>query len=328
MLHLSPIDLSEVPDLPKKNTEVTHEVSQVVDLKSPFNIPPDAITQMRIQTGYFTVNISINTRHVADRLLVSLHGARGSHKSEKKDRRPMYNRRDWDPLFQCPILAISDPISELDWDSHLPRASMFTGTMANDLVPELHALINKVCDELGIPRTRVVFYGSSAGGTASILVAARRKETTGVIAVVPFLRPDKYREEVVALTARMGGGTVADYERILEEDPMRYHPLTAIRNGIAMGNDLRVVVAQNVRDRVTIDKHFPGLWRRFNINPEGGYSGDGRVMAIIYDSAETGHGHEPPEISVPLVKLSYEFFDAKRPVGVEEKPKRAKKAAA
>lgn len=328
MLHLKPIETDEVPPLPKRNTEVSREATEVLDMNGPLNIPPGAITPMRIKTGHFTVNASINTRTIGDRLVVTLHGARGSHKSDKEGRKPMYDRRDWDGLFECPILAISDPVAELDWDSHLPRASMYTGTMANDLVPEINALIDKVCDELGILRTRVVFYGSSAGGTSSILVAARRKTTTGVIAVVPFLRPDKYREEVVAVTARMGGGTLADYERILEEQPMRYHPLTAIRDAIAMGNDLRVVVAQNLRDKVTINKHFPGLWRRFDINPEGGYSPDGRIMAVLYDSPETGHGHEPPEIGVPLVKMAYEFFDKPRGAMSAEKGKKSKKAEA
>jgi pimeloyl-ACP methyl ester carboxylesterase len=330
MLHLKPADPNEIPALPKKNVDVSREVEQTHSLTDAFNIPPNAITPMRVQTGFFTVNFAINTRVPADRLVVTLHGARGSHKSDKEGRRPMYDRRDWDALFQAPVLAISDPVSELDWDSHLPRASMYTGTMANDLVPELHALINKVCDELGISRDRVVFYGSSAGGTSSLLVAARRKNATGVITNVPFLRPDKYRDEVVAVAARMGGGTVGDYERILEEQPVRYHPLTAIRESIVAGNDLRVVVAQNVRDKVTINKHFPGLWRRFDINPDGGYSPDGRIMAVLYDAPETGHGHEPPEIGVPLVKMSYEFFERKLAVtagsGGDKPHKRGKKA--
>lgn len=326
MLHLKPIDPADAPQVPKKNTDVAREVEKVHTLTDAFNIPPDAITPMRVQTGFFTVNVSINTRHPADRLIITMHGARGSHKSDKEGRRPMYDRKDWDALFQAPILAISDPVSELDWDSHLPRASMYTGTMANDLVPELHALINKFCDELGISRDRVVFYGSSAGGTSSILVASRRPNTTGVVAVVPFLRPDKYREEVVAVTARMGGGTLADYERILEEQPVRYHPLTAIKEGIAAGNDLRVVVAQNTRDKVTINKHFPGLWRRFDINPDGGYSPDGRIMAVLYDSPETGHGHEPPEIGAPLMKMALEFFDkGGAGEGGSGKPKRGPK---
>src|SRR5262245_36672417 len=105
MLHLKPIDLADIPPLPKKNTDVAREVSQVLDLNSPFNIPQSAITSMRVQTGHFTVNVSINTRHIGDRLIVTLHGARGSHKSDKEGRRPMFDRKDWDALFQCPILA-------------------------------------------------------------------------------------------------------------------------------------------------------------------------------------------------------------------------------
>jgi hypothetical protein len=309
MLQLTPDRPSEIPLMPEKNSDITKEAELVQDLKDPLNIPPNAITIMRVKTGIYTVNVSVNTIKKADRLMVTFQGARGGGKDTPNSRRPMFGRRNWEGLFQCPILAISDPQTEMEWGSHLPRVGMYAGTFKDDLVPEVNALIDKFATELGIPLNRVVMYGSSAGGTSAMLVGARRKSPTGVIAVVPFLRPEKYRDEVVAITAQAAGGDIADWNNTLTNAPWRFNPLIAVKDSIADGNDLRVVVAQNTKDKVTINRHFAGLWRRFDIDPQGGISPDGRVMAVMFESADAGHGHEPPEFSRPLIKMAYEFFD-------------------
>jgi len=325
MLQLTP-DTSGDFHLPEKNSDITREAEQVLDLSGPLNIPLGTTTVMRVKTGVFTVSISINTVVKADRLMVTFQGARGGGKDTPNSRRPMFGRRNWEGLYGCPILAISDPQTEMEWGSHLPRVGMYAGTFADDLVPELNALIDKVCLELGIPLDRVVMYGSSSGGSSALLVGARRKTRTGIIAVVPFLRPEKFREEVVAITSRAMGGSIEDWNRLLATHPWRYNPLVALKDGIAAGNDTRVVVAQNIKDKVTINRHFAGLWRRFDIDPEGGVSPDGRVMAVLFDSAETGHGHEPPEFSRPLIKLAYDFFDkGAAAVGVDVPQKKSGK---
>jgi len=310
MLHLEPDSSEEDLILPEKNSEIVREADTVVDINDPLVIPDHAITVMRVKTGHYTVNVSINTLRKADRLIVTFQGARGGGKDTTNSRRPMFGRRNWDALYECPILAISDPQTEMEWDSHLPRVGMYIGTFQNDLVPEINNMVDKFCEALKIPLNRVVFYGSSSGGTSALLVAGRREQPTNVIAVVPFLRPDKYREEVVAVTARAAGGSLEDWNRGIAEEPWRFNPIVAVRDAIADGRDLRVVVAQNTRDKVTINRHFPGLWRRFDIDPDGGVSPDGRVMAVLFESAEAGHGHEPEEFSRPLVKLAYEFFDS------------------
>jgi hypothetical protein len=327
MLHLEPDSSEESLILPEKNSEIVREAETVLDITDPLVIPDRAITVMRIKTGYFTVNVSINTMRKADRLVVTLQGARGGGKDTTNSRRPMFGRRNWDALYECPILSISDPQTEMEWDSHLPRVGMYIGRFQNDLVPEILPLIDKFCEALQIPLNRVVIYGSSSGGTSAMLVGARREHPTQVIAVVPFLRPDKYREEVVAITARAAGGSLEDWNRGIAEEPWRFNPIFAVRDAIAAGRDLRVVVAQNTRDKVTINRHFPGLWRRFDIDPEGGVSPDGRVMAVLFESAEAGHGHEPEEFSRPLVKLAYEFFEAP-PVATGGKPGKKKDKAA
>lgn len=321
MLTLTTESTIKALPLPESNFDIAREAGEVLTLDDPLNIPPKAITVLRVKTGHFTLNASINTVRKANRLVVTFMGARTAGTNAVNSRRPMFARRHWDALFRSPILAISDPQTEVDWQTSGQRAGFYIGSFEHDLVPEILALINKVCDELGIDRDKVVMYGASAGGTAAMLVGSRRREQTGVIAVCPYLRPDKYREQVVEVAARAAGGDVAAWEKMSEETPWRSNPLTAVRDGLNEGNDTRVVVAQNLKDKTTINRHFPGIWRRFDIPPEGGVSANGRVMAMIYEAEEAGHGHEPTALSLPLIRAAYEFFGSP----IEEAPKKEKK---
>jgi hypothetical protein len=323
MLRLTPESSEDTQRLSGSYTEITREPTEVLDIAEPFAIPDKAITVLRVRTGHFTINASINTLRKADRLVVTFMGSRGGGRDSVASLRPMFARRQWDALYQAPILALSDPQTEVDWDTTVPREGLYMGTFEHDLVPEVLALVNKVCDELGIDRDRVVMVGALSGGTSALLVGSRRREATGVVVTCPYLRPDKYRDQMVASVTRAMGGTADDWQRTSEEQPWRNYPLTAMRDGINDGNNLRVVVAQNVRDSVTINRHFPGFWRRFDIDPEGGVASNGRIMAVLYDAPGAGHGQEPPEFSRPLVELAYGFFD--KPVEATPRKKKEKK---
>ena len=323
MFNLVPDEGSDIPFLPDNNAEITREAASTVELNGDWTIPAKAITVLRVKTGHFNVNVSINTLRPADKLVVTFQGARAGGKETTNAMRPMFARRNWEALFEAPILAISDPMTEIDWNSNVPRCGFYMGTLENDLVPELNALIDVVCAKLGIPVDRVMMYGSSAGGTSAILVGSQRSTKTGIVAVCPFLRPDKYREGVVAAGMRAIGKTMDDYEDMMQKTPWRFNALTALKDAHNEGRDIRLVVGQNLKDVTTINRHFPGLWRRWDVDPEGGVSPDGHVMTLMYNSAEAGHGPEPVELSMPLWKRAIEFFEAP----LKRTPKKAKKTA-
>ncbi len=323
MFNLVPDEGSDIPYLPDNNAEITREAATTVELNGDWTIPAKAITVMRVKTGHFTVNVSINTLRPAQKLVVTFQGARAGGKETTNALRPMFARRNWEALFEAPILAISDPMTEIDWNSNVPRCGFYMGTLEHDLVPELNALIDVFCAKLGVPTDNVMMYGSSAGGTSAILVGSRRTSKTGIVAVCPFLRPDKYREGVIAAGMRAIGKTMDDYEKMMEETPWRFNALTALKDAHTEGRDIRLVVGQNLKDVTTINRHFPGLWRRWDIDPEGGVSPDGHVMTLLYNSAEAGHGHEPVELSVPLWRRAVEFFEAP----LKRTPKKARKMA-
>ena len=127
----------------------------------------------------------------------------------------------------------------------------------------------RLAAKLGVPVDNVLMYGSSAGGTSAILTGSRRTTRTGIVAVCPFLRPDKYREGVIAAGMRAMGNTMDDYEQMMQETPWRFNPLIALKDAHQSGHDIRLFVGQNLKDKSTISRHFPGVWRRWDIDPGG-----------------------------------------------------------
>lgn len=308
MLNLVANPSAVVPKLPDQGKVVFEAATQVRTLQEPLQIAEGAITTLAVKTGHFTINAAVNTRRRADRLIVTFHGARRSKSGESKNTGPMFMRHDWEEAYGCPILAISDPIGEMPWGMGLPRPSLYFGTFQNDLVPEINALIDKVCDELGISRDKVILYGASSGGSAALCVGARRTTKTGVIAVCPYLRPKKYREQVVKVVAKAAGGDISDWNDTLDENPERLNPISAIDLAFKSGADFRAVIAQNKQDVALLNHHFPILWKHFEMDIEGGVDSSGRLMSMLY-SADCGHGQEPDELVMPLLEMALAHFD-------------------
>lgn len=309
MFKLEPEAAESVADLPNKNASITREPEEVLALGQPLGLGEKGLKLLRVKTGHFTVNASVGMPKKADRLVVTFAGARRDTKGSDDERRPFLARRKWMPVYQGAVLALSDP--QTDGPAAMPgaRTGFYMGSFAHDLVLELLALVDQVCDELKIPRGRVVFYGAGAGGASAMLVASRRKSPTGVIAVNPLLRPEKYGDAMVAAVARAAQGQVADWEKLRTTNTGRNNPLAAFRDGLTDGHDLRLVVAQNLKDLSTVNRHFPGLWRRFEMDPHGGVASNGRVMILTYEGPETNRGEEPPEFTRPLLARAYAFLD-------------------
>lgn len=266
------------------------------------------IRVMRVKTGHFTVTSSLNTRQKADRLLVILSGARGAGR-DTDVKRMQFLRRDWDALYKMPILAVSDPATEVYWGGEVPRAGLYLGSADHDLVPELNAMIDKICKELGISTDRVIIMGASAGGTAAMLIATQRKVARAVAICAPFFT-EKFRKIISAAMGAMGG-TTDDWVRMSSQSPWRTHPLSAIKRAAEQGNDVRIACAQNLQDPPMYNKHFTKMCKFMSINPSsGGISTDGTLMGMLYDDWEGGHGFESKSFSGPIWHRSLEYFDS------------------
>lgn len=263
---------------------------------------------LRVTSGHFPINISVNTRTPGDRLTVVLSAARKAAGQGDKGLLPQFQRRDWDALYGGPVLAISDPANELDWKSDVLRAGLYMGNFQHNLVPDIMAIVDKVCEETGVSKDRVVFTGGSVGGTAAILMATQRPVARALTTCAPT-KLDRYRH-VIAAGLQVMGGQLGDWQRIIDDEPWRIHPIVAIDRAVEQGKDVRIVMAQNLHDPATLKKQFDPFCTTHGIDSAvGGISTNGAIMALLYDDWEAGHGFESKEFSRAMWNRALQFFD-------------------
>ena len=107
----------------------------------------------------------LNQKVQNDYLIVTPNGAVDRKKAEL----PAFARWNWHGIFNSNILAISDPTLHFDGDIPI---GWFSGTKYQNVAAFTADVVVKVASLIGIPANRIIFWGSSAGGFASISLAA------------------------------------------------------------------------------------------------------------------------------------------------------------
>lgn len=208
---------------------------------------------------------------------------------------PVFARWNWGKVLGGHVLAVCDPTLYLDDQL---RLGWFVGNRSIDPMRALLRTVERVRVQLGIADARVVFYGSSGGGFASMVAAASRPVGRAIV-VNPQTDITNYYPKAVDRIAKV---FAADWpaQRCRAEYPLRWSALEAIADSERRQHDLRIVYAQNLDDPVHHARHFIPFCAATGSPQAGGLSNDGRMRTHVYSSPE-GHGAEPPEVVKYLV---------------------------
>lgn len=122
---------------------------------------------------------------ISDKLIIILNGA-----YERKNGKPKFNRWSWKDIWNCNFLSIEDPMYKL---YGVPTGWYF-GDSENDYCVWVADIIKKIVKERKIKE--IIFYSSSAGGTAAIRVANILNQGM-VIALNPQLDITLYRNNSI-----------------------------------------------------------------------------------------------------------------------------------
>jgi len=225
-------------------------------------------------------------------LFVLFSGARDPNKHPL----PKFDRWTWAEKFDASILCISDPTLKLDQDRL--NIGWYLGTEENDYLTHIAVWVSFVSSRLGIPTERVISYGSSAGGFASIMLASRLKKSAA-IAINPQLDVFKYYPKFVDqyLALAFPG---KEQKALSEDQKNRFSAIHAI----SKSPEAKFVIAQNVQDRFHYTKHFGSMIKILNIpmtNETDKVLKHGNVTTLLFDSPN-GHGAEPSNIVPILVR--------------------------
>lgn len=266
----------------------------------------EALSGSRLHDGRFSVAIRGGRfeawlqRQPGDRLWVLLSAARDPRQSAL----PTFNRWSWASRFQGSVLCVSDPTLYLDPERM--RIGWYVGTASEDWQGGLADLVRTVASLLSLPTHRVICYGSSAGGFASLMLAARLGDATAVAInpqteVLNYARPAVDRLLALAFDGRRDDELSAEH-RLRLSAVSRYE----------LAPDARCLYVQNRLDRVHLARHFKPFALAMGIPIDGGSDESGRLVAELYDD-ERGHAPEPSTMVGSLIARAVALADAALP---------------
>ncbi len=233
------------------------------------------------------------------RLFILLSGAASSRNVDKF---PNFNRWSWADQFPGTVLCIADPT--LAADSNL-LLGWYVGTTEINVSTELVKLVRRISEALDIKRKNIIFYGSSGGGFAAMMLAPLLGEGATAIAINPQTRIIKYNKSMVDyfLATCFTGVSSEQTERIYLR---RLSAIHAWNSDAALST--RLLLIQNAHDSHHYRSHFRPMLDALCI-PENDTTDDGRIRTLTFEDQRGHSGVDSlktlPEILAMAMALKY-----------------------
>ena len=153
---------------------------------------------------------------------------------------PRFQRLDWVGQFRENIMILSDPTLELDPELGL---GWMLGTADHYILPRISEVVQRARDQIGLKNQQLLFYGTSAGGFSSLMLASRLE---GSSAFVNNPQTDvlKFRRGGVARLLRVAFGGISIAEAA-QRFGTRFSFVEAVLQGATVP---RIYYLQNILD--------------------------------------------------------------------------------
>ena len=218
----------------------------------------------------------LSPREGADRLFVFFSG----DAMRSKYNPPVFQRWKWAPMMPGHCLYVSDPTLAI---SDTLGLSWYCGTEHWDPQARIAEIVGEVASRLGVTADRIVTYGSSGGGFASLRILPALPQASA-ITINPQTDVTRYKFKNVEKYIDLAAGTRDRAEAL------RRMPRLSLYSIVDELRDRRIAYLQNTLD----DHHYEAHYQPFR----AALAEDGAAprFAAIEFSAEGGHGAaETPE---------------------------------
>lgn len=226
------------------------------------------------------------------RLFVMLSAATDRNKQSP----PVFNRWTWAQTKKFPghVLCVADPTLELRDDMKL---GWYIGTAEHDATEELSRIIRRFAEALGIPKDKIVIWGSSGGGFSALALASRLEKAT---AVAINAQTDIFAYELARTieTVRISCFGSHTKQQIQEHFGPRVNMAQAWRSN----RESRAILIQNKLDTHHYMCHFKPFWEALGGTTEGGAASGGRHYAWLYSDPQ-GHVPESEQMIPEILDL-------------------------
>ncbi|WP_439509878.1 hypothetical protein [Marinimicrobium koreense] len=215
----------------------------------------------------------------AKRLFVLFSGAA----SRKKLDPPVFQRWKWADRFPGHVLYVSDPAL---YEHEKLGLAWYIGVGNEDALPFIAETVSELATLLKIKSKRIVHYGSSGGGFASLRMLDFMPDATSV-AINPQVTLAKYNQGLVNPYLKVchnADSNTFDFVANSDRFDLLAHPKTT---------DYRIVLVQNLMDKSHYSKHYSPYCRMLGMTPDKpGRKGRARTILFSHD-----RGHLQAETS-------------------------------
>lgn len=267
--------------------------SQVVfESVNDIRLSQEQVSDFSVIEHGIRLDCRLNTKIQNDYLIVAPNGAVDREKLDL----PVFARWNYHSIFNSNILSISDPVLVLE-DSL--RIGWFAGTKSLDVADFTSKVVVEVAKQLGIKSDRIVFWGSSSGGFASVLLASKIDGANFVSINAQSTISNYYSGHVEDYRKVFDGQS--SIEKIVEDYPLRWSIINALNESYINGLFTKGIVVQNTVDEMHYLKHYTPFCESFYLPVEGGKSSRYELWSLLFEN-QKGHGPETAEIAKKIVE--------------------------
>lgn len=252
----------------------------------------DIVSDFAVEVQGIKLECRLNQKVKNDYLIVTPNGAVNRKTAEL----PVFARWNWHGIFNSSILAISDPTLYLD--DNLP-IGWFAGTKYQKISAFVADAILKVASLLDIPPNRIIFWGSSAGGYASILLAAQIDGASFISANGQTQIINYYKSHIEHFRKQFDASSTA--KELAEKYPEQWSIIFALQKSYNENKRTNGVIVQNTADLQHYNRHYTPFCKHFELPIEGGVSEKYGLHSMLFLD-EKGHGPESADVAKFIVK--------------------------
>jgi hypothetical protein len=244
---------------------------------------PKCPTAFKLNMGNFLLDFYINAKPHSGKIYIFSPGFMRRDQFSL----PFFQRLRWAEEIEATVIILSDPGLGLDENLGL---SWFQGTRRDYFLPKVADVLRDIVKVLEVPHNRVMFYGSSAGGFASLMFASFVEGSCALVNnpqtnICRFLKGPVQ----ALLDVCFDGISIDEASRELED---RFCVATHYRSLGVLPNILYV---QNMFDQFHVDNHLQPFMEQIKSFSRIQMPADERAVIVLY----RGHAlnHDPLPIS-------------------------------
>ncbi len=236
-----------------------------------------------------TYELLVNRNHHSDKLVVFGSGAYNAEKMKP----PIFQRYSWSSEFAQSTIFYNDPtlyhgVMNLGWGQ---------GKEERFYLEELSAILRVMMKMMNIPSEKTLFYGSSAGGFMSLVLAGFIKGSSALVNNPQTIIPNYYQSHVNKMLKAVH--PTLSRQEIMEKYQERLHILEFYKKIKFMP---KITYLQNLACDDDFVKHYTPFIQGLKEMDETIFNHE--VSFILYANKEHGHNPLDKEESIAHIRAA------------------------